>query len=103
MPGEQVVVSVTEVRKNYLRAEAIEVEVDGTGVRTVTTHPPGPPADAVVTEVAAGRTWTVPAGGFWQVHPGAADVLVSAVDAFTTVQDGERCLDLYAGAGLFAG
>jgi tRNA/tmRNA/rRNA uracil-C5-methylase (TrmA/RlmC/RlmD family) len=45
----------------------------------------------------------VPAGGFWQVHPGAADALVNAVDVMTVVRDGERCLDLYAGVGLFAG
>jgi len=54
-------------------------------------------------EQAAGRTWQVSNGGFWQVHPGAADVLVDAVRASAAVQPGERVLDLYAGVGLFGG
>ncbi len=56
-----------------------------------------------VTEDAAGRTWRVSAGGFWQVHPGAAQALVDAVLDVLEAQPGERVLDLYAGAGLFAG
>ncbi len=32
-----------------------------------------------VREQAGGREWRVAADGFWQVHPGAADTLVSAV------------------------
>jgi len=54
-------------------------------------------------EQAAGRTWQVSSGGFWQVHPQAADVLVEAVRAAAAVQPGERVLDLYAGVGLFGG
>jgi tRNA/tmRNA/rRNA uracil-C5-methylase (TrmA/RlmC/RlmD family) len=54
-------------------------------------------------EAAAGRRWRVSAGGFWQVHPGAADVLTEAVLAGLAVRPGERALDLYAGVGLFAG
>lgn len=56
-----------------------------------------------VTEQAAGREWRVSGGGFWQVHPGAAKVLVDAVLAALDPQPGERALDLYAGVGLFAG
>ncbi|MGI8533055.1 MAG: class I SAM-dependent RNA methyltransferase [Geodermatophilaceae bacterium] len=52
---------------------------------------------------AAGRGWRVSAGGFWQVHPAAADVLARCVLDFAGVGPGERCLDLYAGAGLFGG
>jgi tRNA/tmRNA/rRNA uracil-C5-methylase (TrmA/RlmC/RlmD family) len=52
---------------------------------------------------AAGRDWRVTAPGFWQVHPGAADVLVEAVLAALTPEPGERALDLFCGAGLFAG
>ncbi|MDQ4038785.1 MAG: TRAM domain-containing protein [Actinomycetota bacterium] len=54
-------------------------------------------------EQAAGRTWQVSSGGFWQIHAGAADVLVDAVRAAAAVRPGERVLDLYAGVGLFGG
>ncbi|AEW97016.1 MULTISPECIES: class I SAM-dependent RNA methyltransferase [Streptomycetaceae] len=56
-----------------------------------------------VRERAAGRTWRVGAGGFWQVHPRAADILVDAVLAGLKPRPGETALDLYCGAGLFAG
>ena len=56
-----------------------------------------------ITRQAAGRSWRVSLGGFWQVHPGAADVLASAVLDALAPQPGDRALDLYSGAGLFAG
>jgi tRNA/tmRNA/rRNA uracil-C5-methylase (TrmA/RlmC/RlmD family) len=43
------------------------------------------------------------ADSFWQVHPGAADALVEAVLDGVGVHAGESVLDLYCGAGLFAG
>jgi tRNA/tmRNA/rRNA uracil-C5-methylase (TrmA/RlmC/RlmD family) len=52
---------------------------------------------------AAGRDWRVSAAGFWQVHPGAADTLAAAVLDALRPQPGEVALDLYCGAGLFAG
>jgi tRNA/tmRNA/rRNA uracil-C5-methylase (TrmA/RlmC/RlmD family) len=52
---------------------------------------------------AAGRQWRVSAGGFWQVHPRAADVLTEAVLAALSPAAGDTALDLYCGAGLFAG
>jgi tRNA/tmRNA/rRNA uracil-C5-methylase (TrmA/RlmC/RlmD family) len=52
---------------------------------------------------AAGRDWRVSATGFWQVHPGAADTLAAAVLDALRPQPGEVALDLYCGAGLFAG
>jgi tRNA/tmRNA/rRNA uracil-C5-methylase (TrmA/RlmC/RlmD family) len=52
--------------------------------------------------VALGRTFEVADDGFWQVHPGAPDVLVTTVLDMLRPQPGERCLDLYAGVGLFA-
>lgn len=52
---------------------------------------------------AAGRRWQVSAGGFWQVHPGAADVLVEAVLGMVDPTPGEHLVDLYAGVGLFGG
>ena len=56
-----------------------------------------------LTRRAAGRTWRVAPDGFWQVHPAAADVLAEAVLAALSVRPGETALDLYCGAGLFAG
>ena len=52
---------------------------------------------------AAGRSWRVSAGTFWQVHPGAASALAEAVLAALEPQPGDVALDLYCGAGLFAG
>ncbi|MGY0002531.1 class I SAM-dependent RNA methyltransferase [Micromonospora sp. I033] len=57
---------------------------------------------AEVREVAAGRDWTLPAAGFWQVHPAAADTLVGAVLDLLDPRPGETAWDLYGGAGLFA-
>ena len=56
-----------------------------------------------LSEQAARRSWRVSAGGFWQVHPFAADVLTDAVLTGLHPRVGERALDLYAGVGLFAG
>jgi tRNA/tmRNA/rRNA uracil-C5-methylase (TrmA/RlmC/RlmD family) len=56
---------------------------------------------AEVVELAAGRRWRVPAGGFWQVHPAAADALVAAVLDLLEPARGERAWDLYGGSGLF--
>ena len=52
---------------------------------------------------AGGRSWRVSSGGFWQVHPAAADVLVDAVMELATPRQGESLVDLYAGVGLFSG
>ena len=56
-----------------------------------------------LTQFAAGRYWQVSAGGFWQVHPAAADTLSEAVVAALEPKPGDTALDLYCGAGLFAG
>ncbi|MFP5335983.1 MAG: class I SAM-dependent RNA methyltransferase [Actinomycetes bacterium] len=48
------------------------------------------------------REFRVTGSGFWQVHAGAAATLAGAVVAGLSPRPGERCLDLYAGAGLFA-
>lgn len=44
----------------------------------------------------------VSARGFWQVHPGAAAALTGEVLARLGPTAGERCIDLYAGVGLYA-
>ncbi|MFC0625389.1 class I SAM-dependent RNA methyltransferase [Kribbella deserti] len=49
------------------------------------------------------RRYRVEAGGFWQVHPEAATILVDAVMAGLEPAAGETALDLYCGVGLFAG
>ena len=54
-------------------------------------------------EHAAGRIWQVGAEGFWQVHPAAADTLSEAVVEALEPKPGDTVLDLYCGAGLFAG
>ena len=56
-----------------------------------------------VRERAIGRTWRVGDGGFWQVHPKAADLLVEAVMQGLMPRKGDMALDLYCGVGLFAG
>ena len=96
------------------------VLVAGPAIRPGTAELPPVDADAVLvsgrsgrvtalrgrgylTQRAAGRAWRVSAGGFWQVHPAAADVLGQAVLSALEARPGETALDLYCGAGLFAG
>jgi tRNA/tmRNA/rRNA uracil-C5-methylase (TrmA/RlmC/RlmD family) len=85
-------------------AESVEAIVTATGqtLRLAGT-PEGLFADGpeVLHEHAAGRDWQVTGSGFWQVHPGAADVLVDAVLDGLAPRPGERAVDLYAGVGLF--
>lgn len=57
---------------------------------------------AAVNEEVAGRSFRVTGGGFWQVHPGAAEVLRSAVLDALAPKPGDSAADLYGGAGLFA-
>ena len=59
-------------------------------------------AGAPATHSVRGVRFEVAADGFWQVHPGAPDVLVDTVLTFLAPQPGESVLDLYAGVGLFA-
>ncbi|SCF39232.1 23S rRNA m(5)U-1939 methyltransferase [Micromonospora mirobrigensis] len=87
-------------------ADAVETvastggDVSVTAVREGVTTPVSGPE--TVRERAAGRDWTLPASGFWQVHPAAADTLVGAVLQLLDPKPGERAWDLYGGAGLFA-
>jgi tRNA/tmRNA/rRNA uracil-C5-methylase (TrmA/RlmC/RlmD family) len=48
------------------------------------------------------RSFQVSAGVFWQVHPGATEVLARAVLDGLQAVPGDRVADLYSGAGLFA-
>ncbi|GGV94381.1 putative RNA methyltransferase [Streptomyces narbonensis] len=56
-----------------------------------------------VRERADERTHRVGSGGFWQVHPQAAQTLMLAVMQGLTPRKGDTALDLYCGVGLFAG
>ncbi|MFD8569175.1 class I SAM-dependent RNA methyltransferase [Streptomyces sp. NPDC057694] len=58
---------------------------------------------AFVRERADNRTYRVGNGGFWQVHPQAADTLMRAVMQGLLPRKGDMALDLYCGVGLFAG
>ncbi|GAA4237432.1 class I SAM-dependent RNA methyltransferase [Actinomadura meridiana] len=56
-----------------------------------------------VREEVSGRLYQVSGSGFWQVHPGAAQLLADAVVDALEPKPGDIALDLYCGAGLFAG
>ncbi|WBB72112.1 TRAM domain-containing protein [Micromonospora sp. WMMD1128] len=87
-------------------ADAVEAVASSGGDVAVVAYADGV-ATAVrgperVREAAAGRSFTLPASGFWQVHPAAADALVGAVLDLLDPRPGETAWDLYGGAGLFA-
>lgn len=48
------------------------------------------------------REWRVDTGSFWQIHPRAAETLVSAVLELGRPAPGEHWWDLYSGVGLFS-
>ena len=56
-----------------------------------------------VREEVSGRLFQVSGSGFWQVHPGAAQLLADAVVDALEPKPGDIALDLYCGAGLYAG
>lgn len=90
------------------------VRGDGPQV-SVLSHSPGPgrqsrgrrPPDRVrlvsgparLRYEAVGRAFSVEAGSFWQVHPGAVDTFAAALLGGVRPLPGESVLDLYAGAG----
>jgi tRNA/tmRNA/rRNA uracil-C5-methylase (TrmA/RlmC/RlmD family) len=118
-------------RRQWARARSVEVAVAAASGETAVIVTPGTAADLAATGIAdaadtvlgagrhgrlttltgrgrlrqraAGRSWRVSAGAFWQVHPGAADTLAAAVLGALGPRPGDVALDLYCGAGLFAG
>jgi tRNA/tmRNA/rRNA uracil-C5-methylase (TrmA/RlmC/RlmD family) len=89
-------------RRSWPGVHSVEVAVaPGSGERVVVTDNRQQPQFLV--QHAAGRDWRVTSTGFWQVHPAAADTLVTAVLAGLAPKPGETALDLFCGAGLFAG
>lgn len=85
------------LQENWPDVDAVETVYPAGGPAIVVTDPQAP-----IVEHAAGRDFTIAAGGFWQVHPAAADTLVGAVMDQLKPQPGETAWDLYGGAGLFA-
>ncbi|MDO3682325.1 class I SAM-dependent RNA methyltransferase [Micromonospora sp. C28ISP2-4] len=87
-------------------ADAVETVASTGGDVAVVAYTDGVPAAVSgperVRETAAGRSFTLPASGFWQVHPAAADALTGAVLDLLGPRSGETAWDLYGGAGLFA-
>ncbi|MFJ1543033.1 class I SAM-dependent RNA methyltransferase [Micromonospora chalcea] len=87
-------------------ADAVETVASTGGDVAVVAYTEGVPTAVSgpqrVRETAAGRTFTLPASGFWQVHPAAADALTGAVLDLLDPRPGETAWDLYGGAGLFA-
>ncbi len=91
-------------RTTWPGARWVEVAVaPATGQRAVLVSGRPAAGPRSLTQRAADRDWRVAAAGFWQVHPGAADVLADAVLAALRPEPGQTALDLFCGAGLFAG
>ncbi|SCL57319.1 class I SAM-dependent RNA methyltransferase [Micromonospora chersina] len=105
-PAIQDLPVLTPSGTRWPEADAIETVGSTGGDVSVVAFAEGAPTPvsgpAEVREVAAGRDWTLPASGFWQVHPAAADTLVGAVLDLLDPRPGETAWDLYGGAGLFA-
>jgi len=105
VPIDDCLIAVTGARvpelvgREWPAGAEVTVDVSSAGERAVAIGAP----DELLTEHAAGREWFVPVGGFWQVHPAAADALADAVLALAAPTSADRCLDLYSGVGLFAG
>ena len=78
------------------------------GMRKHRSHDVVPVEDCLIdagvgpSTVVLGRSFDVAPDGFWQVHPGAPDLLVTTVLEMLAPRPGETALDLYAGVGLFA-
>jgi tRNA/tmRNA/rRNA uracil-C5-methylase (TrmA/RlmC/RlmD family) len=89
---------VTE--RSWPNEESVEVSASTATGETLVL--PGGRGDGAVSEVVGERSFRVTGGGFWQVHPGAATTLLSAVLDGLDPRPGESVLDLYCGVGLFA-
>jgi tRNA/tmRNA/rRNA uracil-C5-methylase (TrmA/RlmC/RlmD family) len=111
---------------NWRGASSVEVIASSTGDRAVVVWPKGrrgvavpdlkAPAAVLVEEErtravrgraelrerVGDREFQVTGSGFWQVHPGAAELLLDVVLEYAAPRPGEWALDLYCGVGLFA-
>ncbi|MEJ7833061.1 MAG: TRAM domain-containing protein [Nocardioides sp.] len=88
------------------RQRYVELPGGGRGMRKHRSHDVVEIVDCKIeggepSYVVAGHVFDLAHGVFWQVHPGAAAVLVDTVLCLLAPQPGESALDLYAGVGLF--
>jgi tRNA/tmRNA/rRNA uracil-C5-methylase (TrmA/RlmC/RlmD family) len=91
-------------RRSWPGDRWVEVAVaPASGQQAVLASTGSDSAPRFLTQHAAGRDWRVAAAGFWQGHPAAADTLATEVLAALAPKPGEIALDLFCGAGLFAG
>lgn len=89
------------LRKNHSH-DVVPIDdclIEAPGARIVIAG--DPPERGTITETIRDRSFDVATDGFWQVHPGAPETLVSAVLDLLAPQPGERAMDLFAGVGLF--
>jgi tRNA/tmRNA/rRNA uracil-C5-methylase (TrmA/RlmC/RlmD family) len=84
--------------KIHLGRGDISTAQSATGQHVVVDQRGGPWLDETVGD----RSWRIHAGSFWQVHKDAPKVFVETVRRFANLRPGDKALDLYAGAGLFA-
>lgn len=84
--------------KKHLGRGDISTAQSSTGQHVVVDQRGGPWLDEQVGD----RSWRIHAGSFWQVHKNAPEVFVEQVRRMAALRPGDKALDLYAGAGLFA-
>ena len=104
--ADERVVGTGVLQGHWVGDKAVDVIAPGAGQPVVVRVPADVEDAPVVTATVAAqhlsRDFDVSARGFWQVHPGAASTFVDAVLDGLRPRAGERCLDLYAGVGVFA-
>lgn len=104
--ASRAIIGTGVLSRTWPGAEAVDAVVSGTAevhlMAVSGSDGPRPQVHEPVAAAAWSGTVALAAGGFWQVHPGAPAAYVDAVLAAADPQPGQRCLDLYAGAGLFA-
>lgn len=91
--------------KNFQNVKKIEIAASNTG-GTQWRIDGKVKGDERLIERAAGRTFRISGGGFWQVHRGAADLLGNTVTSMAATVGFDKAaqnLDLYGGVGLFSG
>lgn len=82
----------------HLGSSEIATAQSSTGQIVLVDQNGGPWLDEVVED----RNWRIHASSFWQVHKDAPVAFVKAVRQLAQLNQGEKILDLYSGAGLFA-
>lgn len=91
--------------KNWSKVKKIEIAASSTG-QIQWRIDDKLKGDERLVERAAGRTFRITGGGFWQVHKRAADVLAGAVIEAAEKVGFDKAAnnqDLFGGVGLFAG